>query len=254
MLTDPEKMRVGLEQFASNPMLAGMAESMPELKAVLDNPALMEESIAQAQKLFSGMAEGGLGGLGGLSNEKLQEAMKLMGGGGDDMAGSIQEALKMTGWTAQSLRIPRTNSKSVEAHSRTPPTLLFTLLSLAVAPAHRRRRSPGQTRANAAAHAAGTLETHQARPRRGAGVSSQQNVPTRGSIPALRSCADSNCFGVLFIDSSSAHAPRTHARYAALHKTRSTSPQRIGVELHERARGQAKHGSTIIRCERERAP
>ena len=58
-------MRVGLEQFASNPMLAGMAESMPELKAVLDNPALMEESIAQAQKLFSGMAEGGLGGLGG---------------------------------------------------------------------------------------------------------------------------------------------------------------------------------------------
>ena len=65
MLTDPEKMRVGLEQFASNPMLAGMAESMPELKAVLDNPALMEESIAQAQKLFSGMAEGGLGGLGG---------------------------------------------------------------------------------------------------------------------------------------------------------------------------------------------
>ena len=91
MLTDPDKMRVGLEQFASNPMLAGMAESMPELKAVLDNPALMEESIAQAQKLFSGMAEGGLGGLGGLSNEKLQEAMKLMGGGGDDMAGSIQK-------------------------------------------------------------------------------------------------------------------------------------------------------------------
>jgi hypothetical protein len=97
VLTDPDKMRVGLEQFASNPMLAGMAESMPELKAVLDNPALMEESIAQAQKLFSGMAEGGLGGLGGLSNEKLQEAMKLMGGGGDDMAGSIQEALKMMG-------------------------------------------------------------------------------------------------------------------------------------------------------------
>ena len=97
MLTDPDKMRVGLEQFASNPMLAGMAESMPELKAVLDNPALMEESIAQAQKLFSGMAEGGLGGLGGLSSEKLQEAMKLMGGGGDDMAGSIQEALKMMG-------------------------------------------------------------------------------------------------------------------------------------------------------------
>ena len=99
MLTDPDKMRVGLEQFATNPMLKGMAESMPELKAVLDNPALMEESIQQAQKLFAGMADGGLGGpggLGGLSSEKLQEAMKLMGGG-DDVAGSIQEALKLMG-------------------------------------------------------------------------------------------------------------------------------------------------------------
>merc|ERR1719352_1007602 len=58
VLTDPDKMRVGLEQFASNPLLKGVADAVPELKEVLSNPALMEESIAQAQKMFSGGAEG----------------------------------------------------------------------------------------------------------------------------------------------------------------------------------------------------
>merc|ERR1719324_2028339 len=62
VLTDPEKMRLGLEQFASNPLLKGVADAVPELKEVLNNPALMEESIAQAQKMFAG---GGLDGLGG---------------------------------------------------------------------------------------------------------------------------------------------------------------------------------------------
>lgn len=71
VLTDPEKMRVGLEQFASNPLLKGVADAVPELKEVLSNPALMEESIAQAQKMFSGQG-------GGMDAEKLQEMMKLM--------------------------------------------------------------------------------------------------------------------------------------------------------------------------------
>ena len=51
VLTDPEKMRLGLEQFASNPLLKGVADAVPELKEVLNNPALMEGSIAQAQKM-----------------------------------------------------------------------------------------------------------------------------------------------------------------------------------------------------------
>ena len=34
VLTDPEKMRMGLEQFATNPMLKGMADAVPELKEV----------------------------------------------------------------------------------------------------------------------------------------------------------------------------------------------------------------------------
>lgn len=73
MLTDPEKMRQGLEQFASNPMLKGMADAVPELAEVLNNPALMEESIAQAQKMFSG----GAGGM-GLDGAKMQEMMQML--------------------------------------------------------------------------------------------------------------------------------------------------------------------------------
>ena len=73
MLTDPEKMRQGLEQFASNPLLKGMADAVPELAEVLNNPALMEESIAQAQKMFSG----GAGGM-GLDGAKMQEMMQML--------------------------------------------------------------------------------------------------------------------------------------------------------------------------------
>ena len=39
---------------------------------VLSNPELMEESIAQAQKMFAG------GGLDGLGGEKMAEMMKMM--------------------------------------------------------------------------------------------------------------------------------------------------------------------------------
>ena len=73
VLTDPEKMRQGLEQFASNPLLKGMADAVPELAEVLNNPALMEESIAQAQKMFSG----GAGGM-GLDGAKMQEMMQML--------------------------------------------------------------------------------------------------------------------------------------------------------------------------------
>lgn len=109
MLTDPEKMRQGLEQFASNPLLKGVADAVPELAEVLNNPALMEESIAQArgrdslwpccaycshayrvravcvtthlartslaqaQKMFSG----GAGGM-GLDGAKMQEMMQML--------------------------------------------------------------------------------------------------------------------------------------------------------------------------------
>merc|ERR1719198_1888172 len=59
VLTDPQRMKEGLEQFASNPMLKGMADSIPELQEVLENPEKLEETVNQATQMF-----GKLGGLG----------------------------------------------------------------------------------------------------------------------------------------------------------------------------------------------
>merc|ERR1719198_4303 len=73
VLTDPEKMRQGLEQFASNPLLKGMADAMPELKQVLEDPETMQKSIAQAQDAIAQM--GGMQGM----QEKMAE---MMGGDG----------------------------------------------------------------------------------------------------------------------------------------------------------------------------
>merc|ERR1712146_582092 len=56
----------------SNPMLKGVADAMPELKEVLSNPALMEESIAQAQKMFAG-------GMPQLDGEEMKEMMQQPG-------------------------------------------------------------------------------------------------------------------------------------------------------------------------------
>merc|ERR1712146_655355 len=81
VMSDPEKMRLGLEQFASNPMLKGVADAMPELQEVLSNPALMEESIAQAQKMFAG-------GMPQIDGDQMQEMMKMM-----QNPGAMQELL-----------------------------------------------------------------------------------------------------------------------------------------------------------------
>ena len=118
VLTDPEKMRQGLQQFASNPllkeglqqfasnpMLKGLADSMPELKEVLDNPEMIENSIAEFQEALksSGMGDGTnpmdmLKGL-NLDSEGLAEGMRQaqqmlagMGGagGGGDVAAMLQ--------------------------------------------------------------------------------------------------------------------------------------------------------------------
>ena len=71
VLTDPEKMRQGLQQFASNPllkeglqqfasnpMLKGLADSMPELKEVLDHPEMIEKKLAEFQEALSAMGDG----------------------------------------------------------------------------------------------------------------------------------------------------------------------------------------------------
>jgi len=84
VLTDPDKMRQGLEQFATNPMLKGMADAIPGLKEVLDDPEAMEKSIAEAQKA---MAE--MGGLEGMQ-EKMAEMMAGLGGEGGNLAQMLE--------------------------------------------------------------------------------------------------------------------------------------------------------------------
>lgn len=75
VLSDPEKMRQGLEQFATNPMLKGMADAIPGLKQVLDDPEMMAKQIEEAQSAIAQM--GGLEGM----QEKMAE---MMGGAGAD--------------------------------------------------------------------------------------------------------------------------------------------------------------------------
>lgn len=100
VLTDPEKLRQGLNQFASNPMLKGMADAVPELKQVLEDPELMEQSISQVQEMFKGMegmdmaeslkqmmgAMGGSGAEGGNADmmENIRKAGELLKGAGSD--------------------------------------------------------------------------------------------------------------------------------------------------------------------------
>jgi len=115
VLTDPEKLRQGLNQFASNPMLKGMADAVPELKQVLEDPELMEQSISQVQEMFKGMegmdmAEGlknMMGALGGIgadgdsaghmdSIKKAAELLKRFASDGFD-ASSLAEKMGAMG-------------------------------------------------------------------------------------------------------------------------------------------------------------
>ena len=119
VLTDPEKMRQGLQQFASNPllkeglqqfasnpMLKGLADSMPELKEVLDNPEMIEKKLAEFQEALSGMGDGTnpmdmLKGL-NIDSEALAEGMRQarqmlagIGGAGEggDAAAMLQQMM-----------------------------------------------------------------------------------------------------------------------------------------------------------------
>ena len=120
-LTDPEKMRQGLQQFASNPllkeglqqfasnpMLKGLADSMPELKEVLDHPEMIEKKIAEFQEALSAMGDGTnpMDMLKGLNSEELAEGMRQarqmlagIGGAGEggDAAAMLQQMMAGAG-------------------------------------------------------------------------------------------------------------------------------------------------------------
>lgn len=131
ILTDPEKLKTGLEQLGSNPALAGLADAVPGLREMLDDPEALQEQASKTAELFQDMqdpekvqemlaqlgGEGGAEGLaalqeaignlgadggGGLAEmqQKLLEAMSGSGGGGgalDDMLRNVAGALDDTG-------------------------------------------------------------------------------------------------------------------------------------------------------------
>mmetsp|Transcript_70143 Transcript_70143/g.116512 ORF Transcript_70143/g.116512 Transcript_70143/m.116512 type:complete len:271 (-) Transcript_70143:509-1321(-) len=90
VLSDPEKMRQGLEQFASNPMFSSMADAMPELKEVLDNPELMEKSINEISESLKGMDAS----QGDFDPAKL---MEMFTGGADSLPGMMPNAADSAG-------------------------------------------------------------------------------------------------------------------------------------------------------------
>ena len=42
---DPEKLKEGLAQLSNNPMLKGLADAVPGLREVLDDPEALEEQV-----------------------------------------------------------------------------------------------------------------------------------------------------------------------------------------------------------------
>jgi len=111
MLTDPEKLKEGLSQLSTNPALKGLADAVPGLRDVLDNPEQLEEQAAKTAEMFSALRDpeaaqamlaelAGDEGMEGLGEnlKKLTQAMQggdgaasmasllsdMMGGGGAD--------------------------------------------------------------------------------------------------------------------------------------------------------------------------
>jgi len=103
VLTDPEKLKSGLEQLTNNPALAGIADAVPGLREVLNDPDALDAQANKAAELFQAMKDpekaqemlsgllGGEGGEGGATMAKLQEAMQMAGGEG---MGDIQESIE----------------------------------------------------------------------------------------------------------------------------------------------------------------
>jgi len=78
VLTDPEKMRKGIEEFMTNPALAGMADALPpEVKQMMQDPAAMQGALEEIQRQ---MGDGDL-----MANmaENMAKMMQGMGGAGD---------------------------------------------------------------------------------------------------------------------------------------------------------------------------
>jgi len=84
VLTDPEKLMQGLEQLSSNPELAGMANMVPGLREVMDDPVAMREQVQKTAEMFQKLQD----------PEAMQEALASMGGA-EGMKESMEKAVEM---------------------------------------------------------------------------------------------------------------------------------------------------------------
>lgn len=101
VMTDPEKLKQGLQQLTSNPALKGLADAVPGLREVLDDPQQLEEQAEKAAELFQSLADpekakevlGSLGSLGGEGGGEMMEKLQAMlgGMGGDGEGGGLEE-------------------------------------------------------------------------------------------------------------------------------------------------------------------
>lgn len=100
VLTDPEKLTQGLQQLSENPALKGLAEAVPGLQEMLDDPVAMQEQVQKTAELFQNMGDpsklsemlGSLGNMEGM--EQMQEAMReLMQGGNSEALAEMMGAL-----------------------------------------------------------------------------------------------------------------------------------------------------------------
>lgn len=112
VLTDPDKLQAGLQQLTDNPALKGLADAVPGLRDVLDNPEAMQEQAQKTAELFQKMGDPDamkemLEGLGGLDSDAMSKGMEAMqalmqGGAGEDS----EELAKLLGG-ARSHNCPR---------------------------------------------------------------------------------------------------------------------------------------------------
>jgi hypothetical protein len=90
VLTDPEKLREGLEQLNTNPMLKGLADAVPGLKDVLNDPEQLELQAAKTAELFQSMSD----------PAKAQEMLASLGASGEGAAEGLQALQEALGGLA----------------------------------------------------------------------------------------------------------------------------------------------------------
>ena len=109
---DPEKLKAGLEAFATNPALKGLADSIPGMREMLEDPEKLSEQAEKVTELMSSLQD----------PEKVQE---LLGGEGGEMLQNLQKMMSGEdgGEGLQQMQQVRARARTVACylvHARVP--------------------------------------------------------------------------------------------------------------------------------------